>query len=232
MANRLIDSYTKSDVVDIKKCNMDIYFHGLNKNVIYKDDFEKAYKEYLIDLGVKNTEDFNVVNFVFPYMTHNIVYDAESKKIFSLRKLKKVITINDLKTFLDECDLRDSEDISQIFYIENYLSDEDYIEINLDFARQQMEYNRHPSWVLERLLSYYDFDESKFNTEYLYKFTYDLDLSHSHIGVGIKFRPISADYLGDVVLELGSAPVQRMVDDNGFDFIYYYADVVKYNDRY
>lgn len=229
MANRIIDS-VKPDVIEIENVMMDIYFHGVHSDAFPKDEFIRAFQEYLINLGVKNTEDFHLMNCVFPYITHNILYDAKAKKIIPYRSFKRTITQTEFESFLSTYSANDEFDIQ--LFMEELFCEKNCIEIDLNFARKQAEYDINP-YALEKVLTYFSLDMFTFDSEYSYKFEYDLDLAHSHIGVGTRYKTVPKDYAGKVSLSLnGVNPVLRMSGDNGFDFIYFYADVVKYSDRY
>lgn len=228
MANRIVNSIEPA-VIEIENVVIDIYLHGIYGDSFLQDDFKMALKEYLSNLGVKNTEDFHLMNCVFPYITHKIAYDAKAKKIIPFRKLKNTITQTEFESFLSKYHANDEFDIQ--LFMEELFCEKNCIEIDLNFARKQAEYDINP-YALEQVLSYFSLDMFEFDNEYLYTFEYDLDLAHSHIGVGTRYKTVPKDYEGKVVLELsGVKPILKMKNDNGFDFIYFYADVVKYNDR-
>lgn len=228
MANRIIDSI-EPNVIEIENVMIDVYFHGIYGDTLPKDEFKRAFKDYLISLGVKNTEDFHVMNCVFPYVISNITYDAKAKKIIPCRRLKNTITQTEFKSFLSKYHANDEFDIQ--FFMEELFHENKCVEIDLNFARKQVEYGINP-YALEKLLTYFSLDMFEFDNEYVYTFEYDLDLAHSHIGVGTRYKTVPKDYAGKVVLDVsGVKPILKMKNDNGFDFIYFYADVVKYNDR-
>lgn len=224
MANRIRDNWCGPTVKSIEDCYIQCFINW-NRNVELNNDFENAYRKYLLDIGVQNTKDFTIMCRVIPDLITNFFYDVKNKKVIQLYALKKNLTINTIEELMDKYNNYNKNwyDFLEVFDYIDFIKNKEIFDIDIELCRELAEYTHIDYMKYRTMLTDYVLDISKYNSNDLLKPDFPFD--YPHIGVGVKYKHLDKNAERYRMLVEDGTLVN--VDDNGEEAIYVHIDLEK-----
>lgn len=224
MTNKIIDNWCGHKIVDIDNCYINyramILLNDKYKNI---DGFDTIYKEYLRQIGIKNTADFKVVLNVVPMLLTRFVYDAKNKKIMQMYKLRENLSKEDIVKLLNEYSLNEEERWDFEDMLDSYFwkSQETY---SFDFKvlSEISELTYMNFYQYRHIFTDYILNSSQFKCKEMFEPMFD------SINIGVKYRPL--DKNSEEICMLSNGALIN-ADDDGEDYIYINLDFREISER-
>ena len=222
MANTVVDNWVGPKIVSIDKCWIENIFSNTTKQE-YRDGFKEAYRNYLIELGIKDTRDFDIIEKVVPGLLYKFLYDFKNKKVIKLCSFRSNLTESLFKELLDKCGASNEIQLDIYEMLEELnIFEKDSFDVNFELIKELSKYNYWGFSSCHNVFIEYDFDISSFNKEDLLE--PDFPFERQHIGVGIKYQQL--DKSKDTFHMLDNGTLING-DDNGEECIYIYLSLDK-----
>lgn len=222
MTNKIIDTWIGPKVMSINECWVENIFSNSTKEE-YKDGFRESYRKYLAELGIKNTNDFKIIEKVAPKLLYNFLYDFKNKKVLKLFSFRNNITESSFKELLDKHN-NDNKHWYDIYDILNDFNvfEGDSFDVDFELLEELSKYSYLDFSRYDKVLMEYDFDTTLFNEDDLLE--PDYPFTRQHIGIGTKYRQFDKDKNIYNILNDG---VLVNKDDNGEECIYIFLELNK-----
>ncbi|MDK0690201.1 hypothetical protein P5F11_15085 [Clostridium perfringens] len=225
--NNLVDNWNGPLVRDIDKCHIECFINR-NRDVEFTNNFEKAYREYLREIGIRDTKDFQTISKVVPELVSSFLYDTKNKKVLKLYSFKKNLTKDIIEKLMDKFD-DGSENWYEFFEILDDLGcfeGKEVFDIDIDLCRKLESYKYMNYVDYRNILIDYTFDISEYNTDDLLE--PDFPFERIHIGIGTKYKPLDKNAKDFCILESGKLINS---DDDGEEAIFVHIDLEELSGR-
>lgn len=223
MSNTVIDNWEGPKILSIDECWVENIFSNTTKQE-YRDGFKEAYRNYLKDLGIRDTRDFKIIQKVVPGLLYRFFYDFKNKKVIKLCSFRSNLTESLLKELLDKCGANDKTKFNIYEILEELNTfEKDSFDVNFELIKELSEHNYLDFSSCHNVFLEYNFDDiSNFNKEDLLE--PDFPFKRQHVGVGIKYQQLDKNKDTFHMLDNGTL---INGDDNGEECIYIYLSLDK-----